>query len=113
MNTTRRGFIASMVAGSAMMGVPAKIGRGGKTLEVPSGNIPVAGEYDLVVAGGSTTGVAAAVVAARAGLSVAIVESNAFFGGNVDVTGLLVGCDIARAIRQDALANNSVAGAAG
>ena len=81
MNTTRRGFIASMVAGSAMMGVPAKIGRGGKTLEVPSGNIPVAGEYDLVVAGGSTTGVAAAVVAARAGLSVAIVESNAFFGG--------------------------------
>ena len=41
----------------------------------------MAGTYDLVVAGGSTTGVAAAVTAARAGLSVAIVEYNAFFGG--------------------------------
>ena len=38
---------------------------------------------------------------------------NEFFGGNVDVTGLLVGADIARAIRQDALANNSVADAGG
>ena len=81
MDTTRRGFIASIVAGSAMMGVQAKVGRDEKTLEVPAGKIPVAGEYDLVVAGGSTTGVAAAVTAARAGLAVAIVESNAFFGG--------------------------------
>ncbi len=37
--------------------------------------------FDLVVAGGSTTGVFAAVTAARDGLRVAIVEYNAFFGG--------------------------------
>jgi len=43
--------------------------------------LPVAGTYDLVVAGGSATGVCAAVTAARAGLSVALVEYNAFFGG--------------------------------
>ena len=44
-------------------------------------NLPVAGAYDLVVAGGSATGVCAAVTAARAGLKVALVEYNAFFGG--------------------------------
>ena len=38
-------------------------------------------DFDLVVAGGSATGVCAAVTAARAGLRVAIVEYNAFFGG--------------------------------
>lgn len=43
--------------------------------------LPVAGAFDLVVAGGSATGVCAAVTAARAGLSVALVEYNAFFGG--------------------------------
>lgn len=41
----------------------------------------VAGSYDLVVAGGSATGVCAAVTAARRGLKVALVEYNAFFGG--------------------------------
>lgn len=45
------------------------------------GTLPVAGAYDLVVAGGSATGVCAAVTAARAGLRVALVEGNAFFGG--------------------------------
>ena len=38
-------------------------------------------QFDLVVAGGSATGVCAAVTAARAGLKVALVEYNAFFGG--------------------------------
>jgi len=47
----------------------------------PTSVLPVAGTYDLVVAGGSATGVCAAVTAARAGLSVALVEYNAFFGG--------------------------------
>lgn len=37
--------------------------------------------FDIVVAGGSATGVCAAVTAARLGLKVAIVEYNAFFGG--------------------------------
>lgn len=44
-------------------------------------DVKVAGEYDLVVAGGSSTGVCAAVTAARAGLKVALVEYNSFFGG--------------------------------
>ncbi len=42
---------------------------------------PCAGAFDIVVAGGSTTGVCAAVTAARLGLKVALVEYNAFFGG--------------------------------
>ena len=40
-----------------------------------------AGNFDIVVAGGSVTGVCAAVTAARLGLKVALVEYNAFFGG--------------------------------
>lgn len=44
-------------------------------------DLSAAGDFDLVVAGGSATGVCAAVTAARAGLKVAIVEYNAFFGG--------------------------------
>ena len=79
--TSRRQFIAAVTAGGALAGMPAHVAAEGRRLEIPGGSIPVAGTYDLVVAGGSTTGVAAAVTAARAGLSVAIVEYNAFFGG--------------------------------
>ena len=64
-----------------MAGLRVRASADGRCLETPAGSISVAGTYDLVVAGGSTTGVAAAVTAARAGLSVAIVEYNAFFGG--------------------------------
>ena len=38
-----------------------------------------------------------------AGLVRPLFVKNDFFGGNVDVTGLLCGCDIVRAIRDDAL----------
>lgn len=38
-------------------------------------------EFDIVVAGGSATGVCAAVTASRLGMKVALVEYNAFFGG--------------------------------
>lgn len=34
-----------------------------------------------------------------AGLVVPLLVENEYFGGNVDVTGLLCGCDVARAIR--------------
>ncbi len=44
-------------------------------------DIPVVGEYDICIVGGSCTGVFAAVRAARLGAKVAIVESNGFFGG--------------------------------
>ena len=75
MKTSRRHFLAAVAAGAT-----ARVASG-QRLDVPGGSIPLVGAYDLVVAGGSTTGVAAAVTAARAGLSVAIVEYNAFFGG--------------------------------
>ena len=77
----RRQFLTTIAAGGTMAGMPARAAADGRCLETPAGKIPVAGTYDLVVAGGSTTGVAAAVTAARAGLSVALVEYNAFFGG--------------------------------
>lgn len=51
------------------------------TVREPARDIPVAGEYDIIVAGGGCTGVFAAVRAARLGARVAIIEENGFFGG--------------------------------
>ncbi len=51
------------------------------TFHEPARDIPVIGEYDLCVVGGSCTGVFAALRAARLGLSVAIVERMGSFGG--------------------------------
>lgn len=47
----------------------------------PARSIPVVGEFDLCVLGGSCTGVFAAIRAARLGLSVALVERMGCFGG--------------------------------
>jgi hypothetical protein len=47
----------------------------------PAREIPVIGEYDLCIIGGSCTGVFAAVRAARLGLSVALVERMGCLGG--------------------------------
>ncbi len=47
----------------------------------PARQIPVVGDYDLCVLGGSCTGVFAAIRAARLGLSVAVVERMGSFGG--------------------------------
>jgi len=44
-------------------------------------SVPAAADVDLCVVGGSSTGVFAAVAAARLGARVALVESNGFFGG--------------------------------
>lgn len=51
------------------------------TLREPAREIPIAAECDLVVVGGSCTGVFAAIAAARLGLSVCIVEQLNQFGG--------------------------------
>ena len=80
MTTSRRHFLAAVTAGGTLAGLRVRATEDGR-LVTQGEAIPIAGTYDLVVAGGSTTGVAAAVTAARAGLSVAIVEYNAFFGG--------------------------------
>lgn len=50
-------------------------------LSEPARQVPLAGEFDLCVVGGSCTGIFAAVRAARLGLSVALVERNILFGG--------------------------------
>ena len=47
----------------------------------PAREVPVVGEFDVCVIGGSCTGVFAAVRAARLGCSVAMVERNILFGG--------------------------------
>ncbi|QYY36651.1 FAD-dependent oxidoreductase [Ruficoccus sp. ZRK36] len=47
----------------------------------PARDLPVTGEYDLCVLGGSCTGVFAAIRAARLGLSVALVERMGTLGG--------------------------------
>lgn len=52
-----------------------------KRLREPARSVPVVWSGDLVVLGGSCTGVFAAVRAARRGLSVALVEQHGFAGG--------------------------------
>jgi len=51
------------------------------TIKEESREIPVAGEFDLCVVGGSATGLFAAVSAARLGARVALVEAQGCFGG--------------------------------
>lgn len=51
------------------------------TIREPAKDVPVVNEVDLVVVGGSCTGVFAAVRAARLGLRVAVVEKQNCFGG--------------------------------
>ena len=52
-----------------------------RTVFEPARNVPVTHEADVVVCGGGTSGVAAAVCAARLGLKVIIIENSAQFGG--------------------------------
>ncbi len=67
-----------------------------------------------LVFGYATRGFAARLMeeSAVAGLVRPLFVKNDFFGGNVDVTGLLCGCDIVRAIRDASLGEGSLGGAA-
>ena len=51
------------------------------TIREPAREIPVVGDYDVVVAGGGPGGVTAAVAAARAGASTLLIERYGFLGG--------------------------------
>jgi glycine/D-amino acid oxidase-like deaminating enzyme len=51
-------------------------------------DVPLLREVDVLVAGGGSAGVAAAVSAARAGASVVLVERNGFLGGTMTATSL-------------------------
>lgn len=54
----------------------------------PSRQLPIAGEYDVIVAGSGPAGVIAAITAARLGVRVLLVESNNTVGG-ISTSGLM------------------------
>jgi hypothetical protein len=53
-----------------------------QSINEPARQIPVAGEYDVIVVGGGTGGVVAAIAAARKGMKTLIVEQFGFLGGS-------------------------------
>ena len=73
----RRAFLVSGAAALAA----ASTAHGGDDPARTAGAAKAAGEFDVCVVGGSCTGVFAAVRAAAAGMRVALVERNYFFGG--------------------------------
>jgi hypothetical protein len=52
-----------------------------KTIAVPSREVPIRATADVAIAGGGPSGLAAAITAARKGLSVILIERYGFFGG--------------------------------
>jgi flavin-dependent dehydrogenase len=52
-----------------------------KTITEERREIPVYGEYDVVVVGGGPAGIAAAVAAGRTGRSTLLIERYGFLGG--------------------------------
>ena len=70
----RRDFLKLAAVGAVAAAAPT-----GRT--EPGQTALSGGAFDLVVVGGSATGVFAAVRAAEAGLRVALIENNAVFGG--------------------------------
>ena len=100
---TRRGFFGTACAAAVAPAVSYGGARSGKTVREDARDIPIAGEFDVLVAGGGPAGVATAVTAARVGAKVALVEAHGALGG-VWTSGLLScligfnGCDLDREI---------------
>lgn len=61
----------------------------GDTHTEPARDVPILGGWDVIVVGGSQSGVAAAVCAARLGVKVLLVERNCFLGGQ-SITSLVL-----------------------
>ena len=72
----RRDFLKGSVLGSVGLAAPSA-----RSVQAEETAAAEAGSFDLCVVGGSCTGVFAAVRAAEAGLRVALVERNMYFGG--------------------------------
>jgi len=76
LSLSRREFLLSAgAAGTCMM-------QSGTAVRAAE-SVPVAADYDVIVCGGGTSGIPAAVAAARQGAKVAVIERYGFLGGNV------------------------------
>jgi FAD dependent oxidoreductase len=65
-----------------------------KTIEEPARQIPLYGEYEVVVLGGGPAGIAAAVAAARAGRRTLLIERYGFLGGMGTAAGVTNFCGL-------------------
>src|ERR1700753_1189616 len=65
-----------------------------KTISEPARQIPVYGEYEVVVLGGGPAGIAAAVAGARAGRRTLLVERYGFLGGMGTAAGVTNFCGL-------------------
>ena len=73
-----------------------------RTIREPERDIPVIGEYDVVVVGGGPAGLMAATAASRAGRSTILIEKYGFLGGAGTMGGLATFCGMhARAYGTD------------
>src|SRR5882757_1966678 len=64
------------------------------TIEEPARQVPIYGEYDVVVLGGGPAGIAAAVAAARAGRPTLLIERYGFLGGMGTAAGVTNFCGL-------------------
>jgi hypothetical protein len=65
-----------------------------KTIEEPARQIPLYGEYEVVILGGGPAGIAAAVAAARAGRRTLLIERYGFLGGMGTAAGVTNFCGL-------------------
>jgi hypothetical protein len=65
-----------------------------RTIEEPARQIPVYGEYEVVILGGGPAGIAAAVAAARAGRRTLLIERYGFLGGMGTAAGVTNFCGL-------------------
>lgn len=92
MDISRREFFGSTLASVGALTLPSvarAAAADGKVVE-PTRELPVAGDFDVIVAGGGPAGIAAAVASARAGKRTALFETHGCLGGIW--TAGLVGC---------------------